>query len=315
MDVTFLGTCSGAPTRDRNVSAAAVRLDDGEIWLVDCGEGTQHRFMHSALKITRLRRVLITHLHGDHCYGLPGLLCSLGMHGHEAPVEIVGPVGVRAYLEGVFAASRAGLPYSLEFTEVERETDLGVRGDIGLSAHPIAHRAPCLGYALRQAPRRGRFDVVRASALGVASGPLFGRLSRGEDVTLPGGKVVHSADVLGPSRPGAHVVLLGDTSDASAIADAAMDCDLLVHEATFDATRASNACEWGHSTAAMAGRLAARVRAKQLALTHFSARYTVSDAAITVEDLVREAAAECPQTRVLAARDFLTVPVTAESPR
>ncbi|MBA3684686.1 MAG: ribonuclease Z [Planctomycetes bacterium] len=308
MKLTFLGTSAGTPSRTRNVTAQAVTFDDGRIWLLDCGEGTQHRLLTSPLRASRIERILVTHLHGDHCYGLPGLLSFLAINGREEPVEIIGPEGVREFVETALRVSYNQLGYALTIVE-HAGGDLGVRGGWSVSAAALVHRVPSFGYVLREPPRPGRFHRDRAEALAVPLGPLWGRLQSGQAVVLPDGRTVRSDEVRDPDRPGRHLVLLGDTSDSAAIEAMAMGCDLLVHEATYDAARADKAVEWGHSTSVMAGRFAARCRAKTLALTHFSARFHEPGEALSIDDLVREAAAECPETRVLAADDHLDVEI------
>ena len=184
-----------------------------------------------------------------------------------------------------------------------------------MSAHRIAHRVTCYGYDLREDPRPGRFDLESARALGIPEGPLFGRLQAGEAVTLPDGRTINPGAVCAPPRPGRHVVLLGDTSDASGIAAAAHGCDLLVHETTYDGTRDEKATQWGHSTTAMTGAFAHRIAAKRLIITHFSSRYTDGDGDgkgdCGVDQLLAETRAACPGTEVLAAEDLWTYALPA----
>jgi len=302
--LTFLGTSAGTPTRARNVTAQAIQFDDGRLWLLDCGEGTQHQFIRTGLRASRVDRVLITHLHGDHCYGLPGLLSLIAISGRTEPVELVGPPGVADLVRTVLRLSHNHLPYRLDLLELTTPGSAERRGTWTWSAWPLRHRVPCFGYVLHEDPRAGRFHLDRAQALGIPPGPLYRRLQDGHAVTLADGTAIAPDAVCEPPRPGRKLVLLGDTADSAAIAEAGADCDLLVHEATYDARRADKAIHWGHSTSAMAGRFAAALRAKTLILTHFSGRFEDGDAeGVTVPDLVREAAAECPGTRVLAAED------------
>lgn len=309
MRLVFLGTSAGAPTRERNVTSHALVFDDGRAWLVDCGEGTQHRLLSSELRPGRIDRILVTHVHGDHLFGLPGLLCSLGLHGRTEPLEIVGPVGVREFVETALRVSSSRVGFPLAFTELTGPVDLGERHGVRLSAFPIAHRVECFGYVVREPALRGHFDAARAHALGVPPGPLFGALTRGERVRLADGREIDPSQVMGPPRRGRVAVLLGDTSDPSGLADAALDCDVLVHEATYDEERHAQAVEWGHSTARMAGAFAARVRARLLVITHFSGRFTSGEGDHSVGALVAEARAACPGIDVVAASDGLVVPI------
>lgn len=314
--MTFLGTASGTPTRTRNVAALALAFDSGAIWLMDCGEATQHQFMRAGLRASRVERILITHLHGDHCYGLPGMLSCMAIQGRQHPVEVVGPLGIGELLETVLRLSSAILPFPLVITELTsgRTLDSGSTSDWGVEAIPIEHRLPCFGFVLREPAQPGRFHPERARALGVPEGRLFGTLQQGQTVVLNDGRVIAPAQVSDPPRPGRHVVVLGDTCDAAATTDAAQGCDLLVREVTYDTSRRSKAAQWGHSTSEMSGRFAAEVAAKVLIITHFSARYTDDSAAsgnASVQHLIEETAHFCPGTTVLAAEDLWSYAVPA----
>lgn len=306
MQLTFLGTSAGAPTRTRNVTSQALRFDDGGIWMLDCGEATQHQIARAGLRPRRIERILVTHLHGDHCYGLFGMLSSIAIHGRTEPVEVIGPQGLRELLETVLRLSQAQLGFPLILREIAAPGPVAQQGAWTVSAWPMVHRIPSWGYLLREAPRPGRFHPQLAIDLGVPKGPLWRRLQDGEDVELPGGRIVRPADVCEPRRPGRSLLLLGDTADASGALPAALDVDLVVHEATYDDGRGAQAQQWGHSTAGTAGRFAAAVRARALIITHFSARYDDASSPRGVDDLVAEAQAQCPATRVLAARDLWT---------
>jgi ribonuclease Z len=304
--ITFLGTSSGTPTRTRNVTAQAVALASGGLVMLDCGEATQHQLMRAGLRSSRIERILITHLHGDHLYGLPGLLACMTIHERRDPVQLVGPLGVREFVATVLRLSETGLSFPLEIIEVTQESRLDPTSGVAISAYPIVHRVPCFGYCLQEAPRPGRFDPAKAAALRIPMGPLFGRLQAGEPIQLDNGIRVLPSQVCDPARPGRKIVLLGDTQDASGIATAAQGCDLLVREVTYDAERADKALQWGHSTSTMTGTFAAQIGARVLIITHFSSRYTdgaVTDG-VTVPSLVTETARWCPHTRVLAADDL-----------
>lgn len=309
MRVLFLGTSAGVPTRERGLPALALRLG-GRVWLVDCGEGTQHQLLRTELHPTRIDRVLLTHLHGDHCWGLPGLLASLGMIGRRDPVEVAGPRGLAAWLGATLDAARTHLPFAVEVRELpDSGGRLAPRDGIAAEACPVRHRVPSFAWVLREAPRRGHFDPERADALGVPEGPARGRLAGGEAVTLPDGTRVAPAQVVGPPRPGRVVVVCGDSADSRVLADVAPRCDLLVHECTFDASLADKARRTGHSTTQDVAALARRVRPRVLALTHWSARYTGREGAASAEDLARAVEAAAPGVRVVAARDLLELEV------
>jgi ribonuclease Z len=313
--ITFLGTASGTPTRTRNVAAAVLALDSGQHWLVDCGEGTQHQCMRASVRVSRIERILITHLHGDHCYGLPGLLSCLAIQGRKEGVEVVGPKGLAELVNTVIRLSDAALPFPLTITELEPGQTVRLNPASGweVEAWPVVHRLPCFGFVLREQARPGRFHPERAIALGVPAGPAWGRLQQGEAVRLADGRLVEAREICDAPRKGRHVVLLGDTCDATAILAAARHCDLLVRETTYDATRHDKAMQWGHSTSEMTGRFAAEVGARTLIITHFSARFTDEgqEGEMRVDGLVAETAAWCPETRVLAAADLWSYTVPA----
>lgn len=312
MRLTFLGTSAGTPTRQRNVTSQALEFDQGQIWLLDCGEGTQHQALRLGLKTARIERILITHLHGDHCLGLPGLLAHIGISGRIAPVEVIGPPGLNELVTTINRLTHAILPFPLKLMELPQVgADLPLQGDWRVQARALVHRIPCLGYVLTEENRPGRFHAGTADALGVPQ-HLRGRLQRGETVILSDGRRIESCQVADPPRPGRRIVLLGDTSDPRGIADAAQGCDLLVCEATYDANRQAKALAWGHMTSAMTGAFAAAIGAKALVLTHFSSRYGDGHSQLTVHDLVREARAACPGFPVWPANDLNSLTIAAD---
>lgn len=309
MRLCFLGTGSGTPTRKRNVSGLALRFEDGREWVLDCGEGTQQRMLDSSVRPGRIERILVTHLHGDHCFGLPGLLASLAVHGRLDPVEVIGPTGIARLARTALSVTRMGLPYQLDFSEFTLaegdSAELGARGDWQITVLPLPHRVSSHAFLLRESPRRGRLDRERAASLGLRHGPDLGRLAAGETVVLPDGRSIHPEQVLGPVRPGRMLALCGDTSDASVLCGQAEGCDLLVHECTYAHDRLAKAQRWGHSTARQVGELAARLRSRRVVLTHFSSRYDEGPPGADIAALRDEAAAACPGVEVIAAEDLL----------
>jgi ribonuclease Z len=278
------------------------------VWLLDCGEATQHQVMRAGMKPSRIERILLTHLHGDHCYGLPGLLAYLAINGRTEPVRLSGPRGLGEWLRATLKLTAAQLAYELQIDELDdKRTALPPGNGWNVEAIPIVHRVPCCGYLLREDPRPGRFHPDKAKALGIAPGPHYKRLQEGQAVTLDDGRIVLPDMVSDPKRPGRVVALLGDTNDASAFVAPAANCDLLVCEVTYDAAQEAKAVSWGHSTSAMTGALAARMRAKNLIITHFSSRYTEDGATFGVPDLVTQTRQHCPRTRVMAAKDMMKV--------
>jgi ribonuclease Z len=311
VQVTFLGTSSGVPTRARNVSAVALRLPQrAELWLFDCGEGTQHQFLRSELRVSQLRRIFVTHMHGDHVFGLPGLLASLGLAGSCGGIDLYGPDPLRDYLEGVMRTSSTRIGYPLR---THRVKEAAARGslvleddDITVRCTLLTHRVPAYAYRVDQKPRPGRFDVERARALGVPPGPVYGELKAGRSVTLDDGRVIRGEALCGPPRPGRSVVYCTDTVFSEAAVALAQGADLLIHESTFSHGEADLAIARQHSTSTMAAQTALEAGVKRLVLTHLSPRYVAGNP-MTPDDLVAEARAIFPET--LVARDFLSLEV------
>jgi len=316
VQVTFLGTSSGVPTRGRNVSAVALRLPQrSELWLFDCGEATQHQFLRSELRVSQLRRVFITHMHGDHVFGLPGLLASLGLAGTCPGIDLYGPDPLRDYLEGVLRTSSTRIGYPLRTHRVRQAAASGAvlldDDDISVRCTPLTHRVPAYAYRVDQKPRPGRFDVERARSLGIPPGPIYARLKAGQDVTLDDGRIIKGSSLCGPERPGASVVYCTDTVFSEAAVALAHGADLLIHESTFSHGEAEMAIARQHSTSTMAAQTALEAGVKQLVLTHLSPRYMPGNP-MTPDDLVNEARAIFANTTV--AKDFLSIAVAPLEP-
>ena len=299
LDLVFLGTSASAPTAARGTAATLIRRG-GDRLLVDCGEGTQRQLLRSDVGLVDLEHVFLTHLHADHVLGLPGMLKTFGLRGRDVPITVYGPRGTRALL-GALGVVVGRVAYPLQVVELGPGESVGLE-DYRIETFAVAHGTTAVGYALREDERPGRFDVSAAEALGVPSGPLRGALQRGEAVTLPDGRVVRPADVLGAPRRGRTVVITGDTAAAASVVEAAAGADVLVHEATFLAEERARAKETGHSTAAEAALVAREAEVGLLALTHLSARYPPSDVADEARQLF-------PRTVVPRDFDLLLVPL------
>ncbi|MBW4659411.1 MAG: ribonuclease Z [Drouetiella hepatica Uher 2000/2452] len=303
MQITFLGTSSGVPTRSRNVSSVAVRLPQrSEVWLFDCGEGTQHQILRSELKSSQITRIFVTHMHGDHVYGLMGLLASCGLAGNPSRIDIYGPPKLDEYLRACGRYSQTHFHYPVKVHTVQPgivfEDD-----EFVVSCAPLTHRVPAFGYRIAEKDKPGRFDVGRAAALGIPSGPLYGKLKRGEAVTLPDGRVINGSELCGETQIGRKFVYCTDTIYCDNAVELAQDADVLIHEATFAHQDAELAYQRLHSTSTMAAQTALGAQARRLIMTHFSPRYAPGNA-IALEDLLKEAQAIFPNT--LMAHDFLT---------
>ncbi len=304
MEIQFLGTSSGTPTRSRNMTAAAVRSSGARHWsLVDCAEGTQHRLQRAGLSPVSLRAIFITHLHGDHCYGLPGLLASAGMLKRSEPMRIVGPAPLRPMIECIMAATQLELPYPLAWVAIEDLPHTEVLPDLRVRATRLSHRIDCWAYSFTEAAVERHLDTGRLRAGGVASGPAWGEIQRGRNVTLPDGREIIAEDYLAPPRKPRKVIVGGDNDSPSLLAEEARDADVLVHEATYtEAIRLKVGPGPQHSSAAMVARFAQEAGVPNLVLTHFSPRYQdrPGPGALGLEDIEHEARAHYQGTLALA---------------
>lgn len=271
LSVTFLGTSAARPTVERNVTSTAV-VREGETFLFDCGEGTQRQMMRYGISFA-FSEIFITHFHADHYLGVVGLLRTLGLQGREEPVKIHGPKGIERILGSSLSGGIERVPFEVELIELAPGNRLE-RKDYDLEIFETTHGAHSIGYSLVEHLRLGRFDPDRARELGVPEGPLWGRLHRGEAVTLEDGRVVEPDGLVGDSRPGRKVVICGDTRPSERVVAAAEGADLLVHEATFSDEEAERARETDHSTASEAAKVALAAHVKRLVLNHLSARFS-----------------------------------------
>lgn len=263
--VTLIGTAASVPTSARGTAATLVARG-GDRWLIDCGEGTQRQLLRSGLGLVNVNLILLTHMHGDHYLGLPGLFKTYGLRGRDRPVAIVGPRGLIRLME-TLRPLIGRLPFDVEIEELD-EGDV-LRGEgFRIVAFPTRHSIPSVGYALVEDPRPGEFDVDAARALGVTLGPDFGVLQRGGEVVTPAGRTVRPDDVLGGPRAGRRVVVSGDTEPCDATREIARGASVLVHEATFLDEDRQRARETRHSTALEAATLAREADVGLLVLTH-----------------------------------------------
>jgi ribonuclease Z len=269
MRITFLGTAAARPTVGRNVSSLTVQRE-GELLMFDCGEGTQRQMMRYGTGFS-LDDIFFTHLHGDHFLGIIGLLRTMGLQGRETEIRLWTPAGTESLLRQAVELGVDRVPFPVRINELE-PGDAVPRDEYDIVPFRSTHGGRCLGYALRERPRLGRFSPDRARELGVPEGPLWGKLHHGVAVQVDG-RVIDPAEVVGPERPGRLVVYSGDTRPSSHTVEAARDADLLIHEATFGREEAERATATGHSTAAEAARVAKEAGARRLVLTHFSPRY------------------------------------------
>jgi ribonuclease Z len=291
-----LGTSSGKPTRHRNVSALAV-VGEGQWWLFDCGEATQMQIARANLSPQKLAGIFISHLHGDHFNGLPGLLSTMSLDQREKELTLVGPAGIGDYLDLLARLKTCYVTYPLKLRELDvryfanREQELVYESErFTVVTRPLDHRIFALGFRLEEKMRPGKFDVEKARALGIPAGPLYSQLQSGKSITLAGGRVVHPAEVLGPPRPGKVVTYCLDTRPCATAVRLAQNADWLVHEATFTEEFIEESHHFGHSTAAEAAGIARDANVKRLLITHFSSRFP------DIRPLLEEARSIFPET-------------------
>ncbi|QDE88026.1 ribonuclease Z [Myxococcus xanthus] len=268
--LTFLGTSAAQPTLHRNLSGLAVKAHS-DLLLFDCGEGSQRQMVRYGTGFT-VDAVFFTHFHADHYLGIIGFLRTLGMTGRSEPIHLYGPPSAKRLLHQAVHLGVESMSFPVEIHEL-KDGDVVPRKGYAVHAVGVDHRINALGYALVEDDRPGRFNLDVARSLGVPEGPSFGKLQRGEPVTLEDGRTVKPEDVLGAPRPGRRLVISGDTRPCPALVKAAKDADLLVHESTFSDDEQERALETRHSTAREAARVAREAGARRLVLTHLSSRH------------------------------------------
>ncbi|HEX6665907.1 MAG TPA: ribonuclease Z [Solirubrobacterales bacterium] len=270
LSVTFLGTGGSVPSARRSTASVLVARG-GERLLFDCGEGTQ-RQMQRSLGLVQADEIFLTHFHADHVLGLPGLLKTYDLTDRQVPLTVFGPPGLRE-LFTVLKPIIGRLGFDLDLVELQAGETVAHDG-YEVRAFEAAHSARANGYALVEETRPGRFDPEAARAAGVAEGPAFAALQRGETVEGSSGPVAPE-QVMGSSRAGRTIVVTGDTAPSPATVSAAADAELLIHDASFAEEEVQRAAETGHSTVGQAAAVAAEAHVKLLALVHISSRYHV----------------------------------------
>lgn len=305
MELLFLGTNAGVPTLQRNVTSVALRLfeERRSFWLFDCGEATQHQILRSPLKLSKLEKIFITHLHGDHLFGLPGLLASRNNQGGTSALTVYGPRGIKEFLDTTLRLSQSRMDYVLDVVEHEGGVifeDEGFRVESEL----LEHRIDSFGYRVTEKDGTGSLNLALLESHGVRPGPMYGKIKRGESIELENGTVLRPEDVLGLPKKGRVVTILGDTRPCPAVSTLAQGADMLVHEATFLHEMVDTAYEYHHSTAIQAANAAKEAESKKLVLTHFSSRYKDME---QLGQLLEEAQSVFPNTCL--AEEFHILPI------
>ncbi len=274
LDILFLGTGAGIPAKLRNVTSIALKLleERGAIWLFDAGEATQHQILHTSIRPRRIEKIFITHLHGDHIYGLPGLLASRSFQGGETEVIVYGPKGLKEYITISLTVNQTYLKYPLKIVEIG-EGVIFEDEQFTVEARLLDHGIPSYGYRIIEKDKPGTLLADKLIEAGVQPGPIFRKIKEGETVTLDDGTIIVPADFLGPDIKGRIVTILGDTRYCDNAILLAKDADLLIHEATFSKGEEKLAFDYFHSTTHQAAEVAKLSGSKQLCLTHISSRY------------------------------------------
>lgn len=270
MRIVFLGTGGTYPCTERNVVSVAVQLGK-DVLLLDCGEGTQRQLMHSTVSFMAIRWIFLSHFHGDHFLGLPGLIQSMNLNDRRRPIDIFGPSGTIRLLSQLLTAGHFAPSFQISLHDVEPGDTIQFEG-FRVIVREADHTVPTMCYAIIENERPGRFNTARAEQLGVPKGPLFRRLQLGQSVKVAG-KIVHPRDVIGTPRRGRKVVYSGDTRPCKGIIELSKGADVLIHDATLLSSEGEIARDFGHSTAKEAAEVASEAGVRTLALIHYSPRY------------------------------------------
>jgi len=300
MQVVFLGTAASIPTVARALPSVVIKRKN-EILMLDCGEGVQRQMIKAGVGFHKKMKVFVSHMHGDHVLGLPGLLQTMSLLDRTQRLEVYGPVGIKAFVEAIKQTVQFVLTFPVEIHEIKKEGAICEEKEYQVQAVQTDHVVPSLAYALIEKPRPGRFNTERAKALNIPEGPLWSRLQHGEKVKTATGKVVRPEQVVGAPRRGRKIAYSGDTRPTKSLVRLAENADLLIYEATLDDDLIEKAKEDGHSTPSQAAETAKKAKVKRLILTHLSSRYK------SAELLLEQARKIFPNAEV--AEDFMKIEV------
>jgi ribonuclease Z len=269
--ILFLGTGGSWPTVKRNVSSIAVKRGS-EVILFDCGEGTQRQFQQSNLSYMQVSKIFITHFHGDHFLGLPGLIQTMQLNDRDKPLHLYGPKGMEELINQLLTLGYFRPSYRIIAHEISDGAEIEF-DEYSVTALKVNHNVPAFAYRLNEFQRAGKFNKPKALKMGIPEGPLFSKLQKGQTITLPNGEKVAPDMILGPSRKGRTIVISGDTKPCEQMIGFSEDADILIHEGTFDSKLQDIAKEYGHTTAAQAAEIAKKAKVEKLYLVHISPRY------------------------------------------
>ena len=270
--IIFLGTGAAVPTAQRSLPAVLLQRGNKQI-MFDCGEAAQRQMMMAKISLHKKLGIFITHMHGDHVLGLPGLLQTMALMDRQKSVDVYGPLGLEHFLKCLQETLQFQLTFQVDIHEVIKSGTICDEEEYTVAAEPSNHAVTSFSYLFEEKPRAGRFHPEKAKVLGVPQGEAWSKLQHGKSLVLSDGSVVKPEDVTDPPRRGRKVVYSGDTKPFEGFAVFAADADLIIHEATFDDALAEKAQVDGHSTPSQAALETKAANAKSLILTHISARY------------------------------------------
>ena len=276
MIIVPLGVASATPTAVRHLPSVAL-WREGDVHLFDCGENAQMRMLQAGLKRSKIENIFISHFDMDHYSGLLGLISTLQLQRRDKTLTIVGPKGIKDYVEWNVKFAKIELNFPIDFVEVEEGFELQRvidTDDYYVEARPLNHTSFCMGFRFQEKDKPGKVDADKAHTLGITDDEQFKALKAGEDLTLESGTLVKSYDIVGHPRPGDSFAYISDTKYCPNSVKLAMNTNILYHEATFSDSLADKAAETGHSTSSDAARVANEAQTKLLVIGHFSARYT-----------------------------------------
>lgn len=298
MEILFLGTGAGVPSKSRNVSSLVLKLlnELNETWLFDCGEGTQHQILKTTLKPGKVKNIFITHMHGDHIFGLPGFLSSRSFQGGDnQPITIYGPPGIEQYINASLKYSKSNLLYKVNIVELDpKGGEIQLNKGWKVKYLPLQHNILSFGYRIEEPKSDGVLLVDKLKEYNIPNGPIFGKLKNGKTVTLEDGTELDGKDFVGEAQLGKVIAIIGDTRPNANIQKLAEDADVLVHEGTHAKGENKMANRYFHSTVEQAAQVAKASNVKQLYLNHISSRYLGAD----VKQLEKDARSIFKQTKV-----------------
>ena len=307
MELQFLGTGAGQPSKQRNVSSLALKLLDelNEIWLFDVGEATQHQILKTNIRLRKVTRIFISHNHGDHIFGLPGLLATRSFQGDVGPITVYGPPGLEQFVKTALRVSRTKVSYPIKFVELTEGGLIYQGKGFRVYTEKLDHRVSSFGYRVVEDSRPGELLMSKLEKYNIPNGPLLGKLKKGEQIVLSDGTVLDGKEFLGPERPGRIVTIIYDTRSTPNIEKLAQNADVLVNESTIAGNENKLDHSYYHSTAVEAATVARDNGVKRLYLDHISARYLGSKA----KQLEKQARKVFDHTKLVNDFDRVNIPM------